>query len=621
MDPTYPLFPIFAFLGFILALVPLPWHLEAWNSSTCYFMMWTALACLNQFVNSIVWHNNAFNPAPIWCDISTRIIQLAAIGIPAASLCINRRLYVIASVQTVSISRDEKRRAVLIDTLICVLFPIIVVALSYIVQGHRFNILEDIGCATAIYNTLLAYFLWTWWPLVIGVISAIYCILSLLAFNKRRLQFNAFLSSSKSSLTLGRYFRLMALASTELLLSIPLSTWIIYLNLTTTKLSPWVSFANTHYGFERVDQIPALLWRADRRMVVAVELGRWIDPVCALIFFAYFGFADEARRQYCAAGRWVVGMVGFGKRGSGSRFGNEKAGFERQGEKVKGFGKYFHTSSTKSLDSPLPLYSPPPPFPLTPFTPSSISTSSSFSSPHSPNTSDSFNFNSASKQQGVHFLNNIPLDVNHRPIPDTPVSPTSIRTTFTYGDEISIHHPNELNVDVPITPLTPITPITPISLNNPRTPNTPRTPSTQRRTPSPFPFPTSPSAASSFGTYSITPSELGSLCDSRKSSYLGTISEPDDEDGSLYHHHHVSGERPVSSTSALTATTEGEMSLYEMYRTDTRDGDGEREREGRRCPPPMSAFASPNESSVTVRACVDAEREVGVGERGTRYTL
>ena len=69
IDPTFPFFPIMAGLGFLLVLVPLPWHLEAWNSGTCYYMMWTALACLNQFVNSIVWSNDAINRAPVWCDI------------------------------------------------------------------------------------------------------------------------------------------------------------------------------------------------------------------------------------------------------------------------------------------------------------------------------------------------------------------------------------------------------------------------------------------------------------------------------------------------------------------------------------------------------------------------
>ncbi|KAI0946027.1 hypothetical protein AcV7_010116 [Taiwanofungus camphoratus] len=197
-DPTYPLFPIFAFLGFILALIPLPWHFEAWNSATCYYMIWASLACLNKFVNAVVWANNALDPAPVWCDISTRIIIGASVGIPAASLCINRRLYLIARLHAISVTRAEKRRAILVDSLICVLFPIICMVLAYVVQGHRFNIYEEIGCYPAIYNTLLAYFLVNWWPIVLGVISAVYCVLSLRAFALRRAQFNQFLAANKS---------------------------------------------------------------------------------------------------------------------------------------------------------------------------------------------------------------------------------------------------------------------------------------------------------------------------------------------------------------------------------------------------------------------------------------
>ena len=74
-DITYPLYPIAAALGFVVVLIPLPWHLEAWNSGTCYYMIWVALACLNQFVNSVVWANDALNRAPIWCDICMNLFE------------------------------------------------------------------------------------------------------------------------------------------------------------------------------------------------------------------------------------------------------------------------------------------------------------------------------------------------------------------------------------------------------------------------------------------------------------------------------------------------------------------------------------------------------------------
>ena len=45
---------------------------------------------------------------------------------------------------------------------------------DYIVQPHRYDILEDIGCQSATYNTLPAYFLVFMWPILLGLISFIY---------------------------------------------------------------------------------------------------------------------------------------------------------------------------------------------------------------------------------------------------------------------------------------------------------------------------------------------------------------------------------------------------------------------------------------------------------------
>lgn len=68
-DPTYPLFPVLSFLGFIVCCIPLSWHIQAWNSGTCAYMIWTSMACLIEFVNCIVWTGNLNNPSPVWCDI------------------------------------------------------------------------------------------------------------------------------------------------------------------------------------------------------------------------------------------------------------------------------------------------------------------------------------------------------------------------------------------------------------------------------------------------------------------------------------------------------------------------------------------------------------------------
>ncbi|EMD35181.1 STE3-like pheromone receptor B mating type [Gelatoporia subvermispora B] len=318
-DLQYPAYSVLALLSAVIVLIPLPWHLEAWNSGTCLYMIWTSLACLNFGINTIVWHNNALNPTPVWCDISSRIIVAVSVAIPCASLCINRRLYRIASIQAVGVTRAEKRRAIFIDLSICIGIPILQLVMEYIVSGHRFDIYEDIGCYPFIYNTPVAYPLSVVWPLVIGLVSAVYCALSIRQFLIRRAEFNKFLSSN-TSLTANRYFRLMALATTELMCSTPISAYGMYLNLSGSNVRPWISWADTHYGFSRVDQYPAVIWRSDKQNIIAFELTLWLPIFCAVVFFAFFGFALEARNNYIKAWSIVVKQcskqIPFQKRGA-----------------------------------------------------------------------------------------------------------------------------------------------------------------------------------------------------------------------------------------------------------------------------------------------------------------
>ena len=125
-------------------------------------------------------------------------------------------------------------------------------------------------------------------------------VLTLISFIRRQAQFSQFLSTN-SSLTASRYFRLMALACTEILCTTPLAIFQITLNATAAPIMPWVSWEDTHYGFDRVGQIPAVIWRGSHLVVAGLTLTKWSSVICAFIFFIFFGFAAEARRHYSGA--------------------------------------------------------------------------------------------------------------------------------------------------------------------------------------------------------------------------------------------------------------------------------------------------------------------------------
>ncbi|TDL15950.1 STE3-domain-containing protein [Rickenella mellea] len=258
------------------------------------YMIWTASSCLIMFVNSIVWHNNAIDKAPIWCDISGRILLGFQIAIPACGLCIQRRLYLAA--QIVIIYQKEKRKYIVQKLFISLGFPLLVMALVYIVQDNRYDIFENLGCLIPIYNVWPAYPIFLIWPFAIGVISLCYSILTLRAFTKRRSTLNESLDSVNTDFNGHQYVRLVCLASTDIAFTIPLSLWALQGNI--RGIGRYISWEDTHFGFSVIKTYPDIVWRNDGDLRFAVEVSRWIVILCATLFSAFFTFTEESRRNY-----------------------------------------------------------------------------------------------------------------------------------------------------------------------------------------------------------------------------------------------------------------------------------------------------------------------------------
>lgn len=220
------------------------------------------------------------------------------------------------------------------------------------------------------------------WPIVIGIISAIYCGtsvspslsnqivsnsvtgLTLWSFLQRQAQFSELMSSNSSSLTMSRYFRLMALAGVELLCTTPLSVFLMTINLAAQPLDPWVSWQDTHYNFSRVRLFPAVLWNMNRWLVVGIQVNRWSGPLCAFIFFAFFGFAIEARRNYCNAISKVLAVCRLKRDPSSSRkISPRSVPLSRYNSHLLTLSSSLRKltlGSSSTMSPALPVYTPPP---------------------------------------------------------------------------------------------------------------------------------------------------------------------------------------------------------------------------------------------------------------------
>jgi pheromone a factor receptor len=182
------------------------------------------------------------------------------------------------------------------------------------------------------------------------------------ALMKRRAEFNQMLAGC-NNLNSGRYLRLMGLAGIELVLGIP---WSVYSSLynnihaphgsSESPIQPWISWDSVHLNFGYVGQFPAFEWKADPNVVVSLELPRWSVIICAFIFFGFFGFAQEARKNYRLAFNSVAKKVGYTTLGFNSGVSSTFGGSKQPTTSTTGRGTgtlpvYIRQETTSKRDS------------------------------------------------------------------------------------------------------------------------------------------------------------------------------------------------------------------------------------------------------------------------------
>ncbi|KAF8808062.1 pheromone receptor [Phlegmacium glaucopus] len=301
--PNY-LFTIFAFVSFFLCLIRFPMQLHAWNVGTHLFLAWVGLSCLSLGINSIIWNHNTINWAPVWCDISSRINIGVSVAIPAINLCINRRLYLLASPTSVLPSEADKRREVVIDLAIGIGLPIIEIILSFFAQRSRFMIFEDYGCFPALLSSWVAVVISGVPPFLLELIAGVYGCLSIRAFYKRRSELNQLVSNHRN-LDSNRYIRLMCFSIFDVLTGIPITFFYLYSGIVGPSV-PFPGLKQEHHHLSNVILLPAALWRSTMITELSLELNRWIIVWIGLLFFAMFGFTQESVNNYLATFHAVV---------------------------------------------------------------------------------------------------------------------------------------------------------------------------------------------------------------------------------------------------------------------------------------------------------------------------
>ncbi|VDC02722.1 unnamed protein product [Peniophora sp. CBMAI 1063] len=320
-DPTYPLYPVASILAATALCLVLftSFVRQRWNfgiASLCFWLFWENLL---GGVNAVIWSDNFDIKLRVYCDIYSRLELIAYVVKPMSTLIIIRRLYLIASNESVDLpSKAARRWDTAIEWTLGLAIPLLVAGpLYYIVEGYRFQVLEGFGCTNAQSDTVLTILFIQIWGVLPPLLSIIFYYPRVARFFYRQTRLGSERSiftsdSSDSTVSRTSYLRILTLASVDVLFTLPIGIVSLVLFILPELAGGPIPF---YYGWvtTHADFAPEGFSYAEVRDTVTVALAQtyftyWVPPILAFVIFGLFGLTTEARASYrrtiCVGCEW-----------------------------------------------------------------------------------------------------------------------------------------------------------------------------------------------------------------------------------------------------------------------------------------------------------------------------
>ncbi|VDC07961.1 unnamed protein product [Peniophora sp. CBMAI 1063] len=317
VDPSYPLLPVATFISAVMLFLVMLTNVvrQRWNLGVTFLCFWLFVEHITDGANFIIWADNADVKLWVYCDIVSRIQYITFVVKPMATLIITRRLHLIASLRSVALpDKAATRRNTIIEWGLGLFIPLLVAGpLYYVNQIARFEVLEGFGCTNGLDGSVLYYLTIQSWTILPPLLSVIFYYPRVVRiFYRQSREINRFLRSN-GSVTRTNYLRILALASIDILLTLPIGIVNIALSVSSNIAQGSFSF---YPGWNKVhgDWTPIVFTYAELKgfgpsTLAEFYFAYWTSPVLAFAIFGLFGVTAEARASYWhiiqIAGGWV----------------------------------------------------------------------------------------------------------------------------------------------------------------------------------------------------------------------------------------------------------------------------------------------------------------------------
>ncbi|KAI0028108.1 GPCR fungal pheromone mating factor [Vararia minispora EC-137] len=292
------LLPVFSFLSILLLVLIIPGQLKSNTIPAMSIICWLFVCNIIHTANSIAWADNTNTHAPIWCDISTKILLGAMVAVPGSLLCLSRQLELVSS-RYEHTKMPSPRYKAIVEFIMCIAIPFLYMSLHTIVQFRRFSVLENLGCQAAVHDSIPGLVLVWLPPFVISAVAFLYNCSAVVNITKSHLNSVAYFPSAPE-MQLSLFIRRLVFLTVAVLYTGVAYT--VILSWSSTNLLPWTSIAQVHAGFGQVEII-----QSRTQLAVQSNLIWWSIPTWSLLLFALSVFGEETKKGYRKIWAWILG--------------------------------------------------------------------------------------------------------------------------------------------------------------------------------------------------------------------------------------------------------------------------------------------------------------------------
>lgn len=172
--------PVLSFLSIAVGIPPFILLTKNRNFAASCLISWSLILNVFNIINALCWPTDDVDS---WwdgsglCDIEVKIMVAGYVGLPGSLLCIFRSLAIVLDTDRATLvpSRGQRWRNRFMDTLFCVVVPLLAMITHIVYQRSRYYLYSISGCVNNYDESWMSLALAYIWPPIICLVSGYYC--------------------------------------------------------------------------------------------------------------------------------------------------------------------------------------------------------------------------------------------------------------------------------------------------------------------------------------------------------------------------------------------------------------------------------------------------------------